>query len=577
MPYILTCPTTVASFIEMVGRYALPSAAPTKVKTLLERINASNSVHLPSKTAGTTNREKIGRLCAIVLHYLVSMGQTNPDLFPPAEHIQAVLSALFALARDVPMAAGEAFRAALHRVFLQCVEGVHPKDEADRTRLRRRWPTVGELIMLRATSLLFPVTDFRHPVTTPFALLLGALLAGGTHHSGCGPVRTAVDFAKALFLAELQLDVAKKTKRLAPESVNFCSAAVARLVLDTRSDVGGDAEEGGGDAKKAPRKSQKKRRRVRAAQVTQSAEMLVSRVPIFAAGSGSVDFLAVCRVALKEEKKAKKEKAKKEEDGEEDEDEGEATEGARQDKETGGEVDNATSSPLACMPSKLVPLKSLLPPTTTTGKKKDRAFLLPCGSVLTALFALLERASDQFNTNVALPEMFADGLPCLRALLRTKDRLVLPRAVERRAARTVARVVENVAAAVEMRVPCRMQARMRRAVPIRQQRPMFDENYIVRKDNDPDKERAELRSLKRKIKREQKAVARDLRRDALFVAQEQEKKDRAWEAETQSKYNKAVEFVNQQHAEAKAVQREGVAHGGGMVAGRRFKRSRHAK
>ena len=106
---------------------------------------------------------------------------------------------------------------------------------------------------------------------------------------------------------------------------------------------------------------------------------------------------------------------------------------------------------------------------------------------------------------------------------------------------------------------------------------MFDENYIVRKDNDPDKERAELKRLKRKIKREQKAVARDLRRDALFIAQEQEKKDRAWEAETMSKYNKVVEFVNQQHAEAKAVQREGIAHGGGMVAGRRFKRSRHAK
>ena len=97
---------------------------------------------------------------------------------------------------------------------------------------------------------------------------------------------------------------------------------------------------------------------------------------------------------------------------------------------------------------------------------------------------------------------------------------------------------------------------------------MFDENYIVRKDNDPDKERAELKSLKRKIKREQKAVARDVRRDALFVAQEQERVREAWEADIKSKYNKAVEFVNQQHAQAKAVQREGVAHGGGMVAGR---------
>ena len=42
------------------------------------------------------------------------------------------------------------------------------------------------------------------------------------------------------------------------------------------------------------------------------------------------------------------------------------------------------------------------------------------------------------------------------------------------------------------------------------------------------------------------------------------------------KYNNFVEFVNQQHAAAKNVQREGVGHGGGMKSGRKFKRARHA-
>ena len=55
------------------------------------------------------------------------------------------------------------------------------------------------------------------------------------------------------------------------------------------------------------------------------------------------------------------------------------------------------------------------------------------------------------------------------------------------------------------RTPLRLQSLQKVAVPIRSQRPMFDENYIVKKDNDPDKERAELKSLKRKLKREEKA------------------------------------------------------------------------
>ena len=59
------------------------------------------------------------------------------------------------------------------------------------------------------------------------------------------------------------------------------------------------------------------------------------------------------------------------------------------------------------------------------------------------------------------------------------------------------------------RTPLRLQSLQKVAVPIRSQRPMFDENYIVKKDNDPDKERAELKSLKRKLKREEKAMARD--------------------------------------------------------------------
>ena len=572
MPYVLPCPSNVASFIELVGRYALPSEKPHLVETLLERINACHSVHLPCKTPGTTNRDKIGRLFAIVLHYLVSMGATSNSNaliapFPRVGHIQAVVNSLYNLASDVPLAAGEAFRAALHRIFLQCVEGAHPEDETDRSHSRRRWPTVGELMLLRTTFLIFPVTDYRHPVATPFAILLGALLASGNHHSGCGPVRTAKDLTKALFLAELQLDVAKKSKRIAPESINFICGAIARLILDTLSVGNGK----GGKVVDVVGEKGQAERKMRLAQVRKAALKLVSKAPVFARTDNQmVDFMALRKMTMSEEKKYAKQKKK-------------TVNGKTAECKEDDRIDTYADY----MPSKLFEMKSLLSISSSASsnedrkdegkKKKKEENSFQCSYVLKSLFALLERAAEQFNSNVALPEMFADGLACLKFLLNQDGRFEFPASIEQRAEHAVKKVTESVETSLEMRVPCRMQAQVRRAVPIRQQRPMFDENYVVRKDNDPDKERAELKSLKRKIKREQKAVARDLRRDALFVAQEQEKRDRAWEKETLSKYNKVVEFVNQQHAEAKAVQREGVAHGGGMVAGRRFKRARHAK
>ena len=86
------------------------------------------------------------------------------------------------------------------------------------------------------------------------------------------------------------------------------------------------------------------------------------------------------------------------------------------------------------MPSKLLPLEALLPVPVSRrdAKIKKAEKTLDYGSVLTSLFALLERSSDQYSANVALPEMFADGLACLRAMLRTKGRLELPEEVEQR-------------------------------------------------------------------------------------------------------------------------------------------------
>ena len=60
-----------------------------------------------------------------------------------------------------------------------------------------------------------------------------------------------------------------------------------------------------------------------------------------------------------------------------------------------------------------------------------------------------------------------------------------------------------------------MQREIQRPKAIQSYRPMFDEEYIVRKDNDPNRERAEIKKLKRQIARERKGAAREIKKDSL--------------------------------------------------------------
>ena len=134
-------------------------------------------------------------------------------------------------------------------------------------------------------------------------------------------------------------------------------------------------------------------------------------------------------------------------------------------------------------------------------------------------------------------------------------------------------IQESYSLSLKSRTLLQMQKEIQRPKAIKSYRPMFDEEYIVRKDNDPNRERAEIKKLKRQIAQERKGAAREIKKDSLYVARKQHEEREEWEAEVQKKYNNVIDFLDKQQSGFKKAIKEGTMHGGGMKAGRRKRRS----
>ncbi|KAL6965529.1 hypothetical protein U1Q18_036579 [Sarracenia purpurea var. burkii] len=91
-----------------------------------------------------------------------------------------------------------------------------------------------------------------------------------------------------------------------------------------------------------------------------------------------------------------------------------------------------------------------------------------------------------------------------------------------------------------------LQMRKQKPVPIKLLNPKFEENYVKGRDYDPDRERAEMRKMKRLIKREAKGAARELRKDNYFLFEVKEKDKALLEEERAEKYGKAKAFLQEQ-------------------------------
>ena len=119
---------------------------------------------------------------------------------------------------------------------------------------------------------------------------------------------------------------------------------------------------------------------------------------------------------------------------------------------------------------------------------------------------------------------------------------------------------------IEARRPLRLQVSA--PVPIRSMAPRFEEHYDHRKDLDPDKERAEIKRLKRELHKERRGAAKELRKDAAFLEREKARETEERDAERKGELHANRVWLDQQDAGFNQMVRKGGAlmEGGGRVA-----------
>ncbi|XP_033319002.1 nucleolar protein 14 homolog [Bombus bifarius] len=79
---------------------------------------------------------------------------------------------------------------------------------------KKRHPDLDTLIFFKLVSLLFPTSDFRHPVITPCAIFMSEILFR------CR-IKNKIDISKGLFICTLILEYTVLSKRFAPSVLNF--------------------------------------------------------------------------------------------------------------------------------------------------------------------------------------------------------------------------------------------------------------------------------------------------------------------------------------------------------------------
>lgn len=189
---------TLPFVFEMPGSYteyrALLAGHPVSVRLIIiQRIIVCHN-----KSLRAENRELLG----IFFQYLLeTFTEENCRTTSGLQFLDSLARPLYDVVQQVPMLAAAALIKRL-------------KNIAEKMQETSSYCGLADLLVLKAIPLLFPTSDFSHPVVTPAAVLLGSML------SQCD-VDTPHAIVAGLFVAELCFDFAYPVKRYFPEPVVF--------------------------------------------------------------------------------------------------------------------------------------------------------------------------------------------------------------------------------------------------------------------------------------------------------------------------------------------------------------------
>uniref|UniRef100_A0A4W4DNK1 NOP14 nucleolar protein homolog (yeast) n=1 Tax=Electrophorus electricus TaxID=8005 RepID=A0A4W4DNK1_ELEEL len=145
-----------------------------------------------------------GKLFGFLLEYVGELATQSP---PELTTINALIPQIYSLCQLFPDATCKEMQTLLS-------DNAHSMEETIEVKGRAAFPGLDMLVYLKIVALLFPTSDFRHPVTTPAFLYISQAL------TKC-PVVSLEGTLSGLLLCCLAVEFVSLSRRFIPELINF--------------------------------------------------------------------------------------------------------------------------------------------------------------------------------------------------------------------------------------------------------------------------------------------------------------------------------------------------------------------
>ncbi|KAJ8402380.1 hypothetical protein AAFF_G00368690 [Aldrovandia affinis] len=210
LPYTFKAPESYHDLKSLIHGHS-----PEKQCLIVERIQKCNH---PSLAVG--NKLKLQKLFGFLLEYVGELATRSP---PRLDAINKLTPQLYGLCQLFPDAACKAMQTVLN-------DSAHEMEEAIEVKGRAAFPGLDMLVYLKITALLFPTSDFRHPVATPALVYISQAL------TKC-PVTTLEEVTSGLVLCCLVLEYVTLSQRFVPELVDFL-LGILHLAVPVKRSLG---------------------------------------------------------------------------------------------------------------------------------------------------------------------------------------------------------------------------------------------------------------------------------------------------------------------------------------------------
>ncbi|NWT57385.1 NOP14 protein, partial [Erythrocercus mccallii] len=194
LPYTFSVPESYETFKSLLAGRTIEQQL-----IILERIQKCNH---PSLAVG--NKAKLEKLFGFLLEYIGELATLD---LPELRTIDKLVLPLYNLCQMFPETASDSIKFILR-------DAAHDLEEVIEAKGRAIFPGLDTLIYLKIVSLLFPTSDFWHPVVTPAFMYMSQLL------TKCR-ITTLQDVIKGLFICCLFLEYVSLSRRFVPELINF--------------------------------------------------------------------------------------------------------------------------------------------------------------------------------------------------------------------------------------------------------------------------------------------------------------------------------------------------------------------